>query len=738
MTNENDSQDNQEEELGISSSISPASLPPVFDTTKCDVDPVDPIPEEPWFDDTTIPEAPDDIDDCSTTPVPQPELEIPCPEITVEGDPRGGAVYTKVVPHGQGRAELRIEKGDCCDYDLQLDLDFPCVQLRSTDGPLPPDGQIPATVTIGAVPSATLIAKNSDDCVFELGLNIVFPAGGGAGFPGATGATGPVGPPGPEISLEEGCGITIDELFKVSIDPEDFATAGTFEWVNMNCPERVLNICSPGGDSGGVAILQGLLRYEQPADPEECPSFFSEVNLPYHCSLTITPDGYFSLNYEIFTNGLTLIQPEFDGCPEIGLSVGCHFEIVEGRLELNLAAIAGDGLSVDTSGECPKLTATSSLTGGCGIDIIENIVSIDYTDIAVDGQYAWVNNGCTATVLTTCSAAGGNAGVAELQGLLRYQLETSGPIPCEKLFAQVNLPYDCSLDINNGALSLNYSIFTRGLAVLPSPSDGCPEIGLCVEDATLPIAFSEMIGTDVISSSSVTKAIIYGQVHYDPTPYPEPPEYPDDPDGPDEPDEPEEQPCKVFTRSYLPVGCHFGVAAGTLSLDLEKLAGKGLSLGPGDECETLKICAENGTSPVSTDQLAGTNLSEPAVKNALVYGEVFHEEDLSPIPGCGRLVTKSLLPVGCHFNLDSNKLELDLASLAGAGIGIEPGDCPKLQVDLQTLLCSVPIATPAVGDFVIGLRFDGLDCQVVRFPVTACPTDEGGDDGGGPAPPPGP
>jgi hypothetical protein len=699
MSNDNSPADDQDKV--DDSLVRPLSLPPVFDPLKCDVEPVDPIPEEPWFPDTTIPEAPDDIDDCANTPVPQPELETPCPEITVEGDPRGGAVYTKVVPYGEGKAELRIEKGDCCDYDLQLDLDFPCVQLRSTDGPLPEDGLIPATVTVGAVPSATLIARNSDDCVYELGLDIVFPVGGGGGVPGATGATGPTGPPAPEIELEEGCGISIDEELKISVNPADLATAGTFEWVNMNCPEEVLAICSPGGNSGGVAILQGLLRYEDGAGPEDCPQFFSEVNLPYHCSLTITVDGYFSLNYQIFKKGLKTIEPEVEECPGVGLCVddgsspvaanqltgsgltgvsggtnaivygqlffegseencgrlitqsllpvGCHFSVSGGQLELDLAALAGDGLSVDSSGSCPKLKADSAdFTGGCGIEIdLAKVISVNLADIAQAGTYSWSSTDCeTPYLMVGCSTGSGLAatvGVIQTQGLVYY--DSSGE--CPQLFSVSHLAYNCTLVESDGNLGIDLSLFGKGLTV---SSDGinCPSVDICAEDGTLPIPFSDMTGTDLTNISDTQKAIVYGQVQYDPTPYPEPEPSEDPPEDP--PEEPPNEPCKLFTRSYL--------------------------------------------------------------------------------------------PVGCHFNVTTGKLDLDLSALAGAGLSITSDDCPKLQVDLQTLLCAVPTEIPTTGDFVLGLKYTGETCQVVKFPITECPTggDEngGGGNGGEPPPPPGP
>jgi hypothetical protein len=423
-------------------------------------------------------------------------------------------------------------------------------------------------------------------------------------------------------------------------------------------------------------VLQGELRYE--TEEGVCPKVFAEVNLPHNCTLA-TDGGLLQVDTDIFGKGLKVNQQENE-CVKIELCVpdgtvtiapeqitgdpltsisdhpkallygyvkfdeqendcgyvyaetylplGCHFNTTSSRLTLDLTTLAGEGLSIE-QGLCPKLRVDSALyTAGCGIDIsATKVISVDLADIATAAAYTWNGENCVpasivlATGCSTASGLAGTEGVFQLPGLVLFAAGA-----CPTLHARVNLPYNCSLEIDNGNLGLNYGIFTKGLEIIDGDGD-CPEIGLCVEDGQLPINFSSMVGDDLTNVSAGVSALVYGQVQFDPTPYPP---------------SPPNQPCKVFTKSYLPVGCHFDV-------------------------------------------------------------------------GTGRLI-------------------LDVNTLAGEGLAVDSSPCPKLKVDIQDLFCDAPTVTPTTSDFVLGLRYTGETCELVKFAITECPTGGGG---GGPGPGPG-
>jgi hypothetical protein len=89
---------------------------PVFDIQRCEVSPVFPIPPGGWFADPSVPQAPQEIDDCLDVPIAVPDPDVPCPSLQVA--PQG--VQARIVPSGQERVELRIVRGDCCDCDFSL------------------------------------------------------------------------------------------------------------------------------------------------------------------------------------------------------------------------------------------------------------------------------------------------------------------------------------------------------------------------------------------------------------------------------------------------------------------------------------------------------------------------------------------------------------------------------------------------------------------------------------------
>jgi hypothetical protein len=488
-----------------------------------------------------------------------------------------------------------------------------------------------------------------------------------------------------DTEYEAGCGIKVsnDILLEkdiISIDFPSIATSGEYTWNEASCPTlQVLDGCSTAGGFGatvGVLGLQGLTYYQEPEDPYDCPYLFSQVKLPYNCTFKVEGRNL-GVNLDIFGKGLNVaLDP--DDCPKIELCVddgtsslltehilgtglteisdgqvtkaivygvveheaseseddcgrlitknylpvGCHFNVASNFLKLDLTKLAGTGLSVDNSTDCPKLKADGvELTPGCGIRIdTENNISVNLGDIAFSGIYTWDQDDCPLPeVLTGCSTGSGlqgTSGLAQLQGPVLYDTTYEG---CPQLFSKANLPYNCSLEVDYGNLGINYGIFGKGLTTLETES-GCTQVNLCVEDGTSPITSIE--GTTLDASGSA--AVVYGEVNY---------QQPDPYEG-----------------------------------------------------------------------------------------------------GCGKLITKSVLPVGCHFDLENGKLELDLSSLAGAGLSLTDDECPKLKVDFSESscdiasllgLCAAPAVTPTTNDFVLGLRpgEDGT-CCIVKFLITECPTDE--------------
>jgi len=162
------------------------SQAPVFDTTRCNdgqlgnitsssqIPCIFPIPAADWLRNSVVPDPPEDIADCPTIPIPLPDPEPLCPEITFLQNPQGGFAEVSVVPIGQERAVFSILKGECCDYDFDLQIDFPCPQLISNVN----QGTVAGTIVVapcGVAPSAALLITKSGDCTYDFGLNIRLP-----------------------------------------------------------------------------------------------------------------------------------------------------------------------------------------------------------------------------------------------------------------------------------------------------------------------------------------------------------------------------------------------------------------------------------------------------------------------------------------------------------------------------------------------------------------------------------
>jgi len=291
-----------------------------------------------------------------------------------------------------------------------------------------------------------------------------------------------------------------------------------------------------------------------------------------------------ALDFDIFGDGLLVTQPaeETCDCPviEVGLGCGLKFDdpcpLPEGEVRkvvsIDLEAIAGTGLSVEEgTGECPcpKLKAdASSYTAGCGIDIDELVISVKYDDLATEGTYQWIEPEspsfqCPSVVLTTCSTATGDVDpinaynrLAILQGRVKYDTQTD-PYGCPFLFSEVNLPYNCSLQVSDEVLGLNFDIFSHGLKVYEN-EESCWSIGICANELDSPVdvkTCSEFEATDLDAcGSTVKKALAYGEVYRDTTssPYGETCE-------------------KLVTKTVIPLGCGLAVVDGRLLLDLASI-----------------------------------------------------------------------------------------------------------------------------------------------------------------------
>ena len=97
---------------------------PVFDIVKCAVPSILPVPDGDWLVNPQVPQAPADIADCPVTVIPILEPEPLCPQLTFQGGAQGLAI-TRIVPPGQEKAVFRITKGECCDFDIDVWVDYP-------------------------------------------------------------------------------------------------------------------------------------------------------------------------------------------------------------------------------------------------------------------------------------------------------------------------------------------------------------------------------------------------------------------------------------------------------------------------------------------------------------------------------------------------------------------------------------------------------------------------------------
>jgi hypothetical protein len=151
----------------------------VFDTEKCDVEPVEPIDLDNWLDDYTVPENPGDISDCASEPIPLPPPplpDLPCPDF-----PEGG--LNEIVREGEFgpgcptqptlTLQWRFIPDEVCGFDFELDLELE-TGCPVALGPALIEGQ-------GSVVSGyenrgfTLAVSSTGCCSFELELDVAFP-----------------------------------------------------------------------------------------------------------------------------------------------------------------------------------------------------------------------------------------------------------------------------------------------------------------------------------------------------------------------------------------------------------------------------------------------------------------------------------------------------------------------------------------------------------------------------------
>lgn len=203
---------------------------PVFDIVKCDVPCIFPIPDVPWIDDPGVPDPPPPIEDCVELPIVLPPPEVPCPDLSIFGESPTEEkpvvqyrLQTSVVPIGEESVTLTIKKKDCCDYDFDLDVEFPCphifsdIPCLSTSGSQSGSQSASISADVGYArcgdpPSACLTVKKEGDCTYRLGMQILFPCPPGfqvgnqgtGSFNSAAGLVanpwspyGLIGPPGP-------------------------------------------------------------------------------------------------------------------------------------------------------------------------------------------------------------------------------------------------------------------------------------------------------------------------------------------------------------------------------------------------------------------------------------------------------------------------------------------------------------------------------------------------------------
>ena len=167
-----------------------AGDPLAFDVEKCPVDPVTKIPDGGLLSDTTVPDAPDAITDCQSSPIITLPRETPCPDLTVtsavilQGTREDSSVITEPA------LLFTVTRGTCCEFDFDVRIEIPqiCPTLDFGNAGYSVEvsnafgygyaGYYPVNVTsshAGYAPEGYInltIVKDPETCAFELDLGL--------------------------------------------------------------------------------------------------------------------------------------------------------------------------------------------------------------------------------------------------------------------------------------------------------------------------------------------------------------------------------------------------------------------------------------------------------------------------------------------------------------------------------------------------------------------------------------
>jgi hypothetical protein len=259
----------------------------------------------------------------------------------------------------------------------------------------------------------------------------------------------------------------------------------------------------------------------------------------------------------------------------------------------------------------------------------------------------------------------------------------NGDCPCPKLTASGAYTAGCGIDISAGNV---ISVDIDEIAESGDYEWNEPESpGLRCQSTVLTTCVATT--TPNLQDALNKLAILQGRVKF---------AYPDD--------NPENCPF-LFSEVHLPHGCSLKVTDSVLELNFDMFK-NGLRIYKENEAETcwsIGVCAEELDSPInvaSCSQFLSDNLTECGsnTPKALAYGEVYRSTDEPPLDAtCQRLVTKTVIPLGCYLEVQDGKLNVNFD-------------------DLETV-------TPTTAMFVLGYNPNATGvCKLVKFAITDCPT----------------
>ena len=342
--------------------MDPTTPPPVFDTEKCDVAYVPPVPDIAL--DPTINDPPGPINDCQEFVPPPLPAPPPCPAITIGGGDDGGSVVMNC-DVTEPSVSFTITRSSCCSFDFALAIEIPCPDLYVGDAaieafktddfdavptisfdivacPAPYDGcafefQIdisvpifcPTLTVVSAEISTTdaasppvlnfVVTKNAEDCSFDFEIEIVVPVGC------------------PTFEVASAVIDTTDALSPPTISftivkPDPDACAFEFEieiFVPVGCP--TLEVASATIDTTDALSPPTISFTIVKPDPDVCAFDFEiEIFVPVGCPTldvgTTSIETTDALSPP--TISFTIVKPDPDVCAfefnlEIVVPVGC-------------------------------------------------------------------------------------------------------------------------------------------------------------------------------------------------------------------------------------------------------------------------------------------------------------------------------------------------------------------------------------------------------------------------------